>query len=93
MEKRYGVKIVGTAKENNTNFIKGETYTCVIGKRDSVLAAYGSAWRGHEVKLNNASILENGYKRVFGAVQSLKKWKKYQEEFWDNEVSIVEYEI
>ena len=41
MEKRYGIKIVGTAKENNTNYVKGETYTCVIGKRDFVLAACG----------------------------------------------------
>ena len=93
MEKRYGVKIIGTAKENNTNFIKGETYTCVIGKRDSVLAAYGSAWKGHEVKLTNESVLKNGYRQVTSAVQSLKKWKKYQEKFWENDVSIVEYEI
>ena len=93
MEKRYGIKIVGTAKENNTNYVKGETYTCVIGKRDFVLAACGGMWAGHEVELDNESILKNGYRQVTGAVQSLKKWKKYQEEFWENDVSIVEYEI
>lgn len=93
MEKRYGIKIVATAKENNTNYVKGETYTCVIGKHDCVLAAYGGMWAGHEVKLTNESVLKNGYRQVVGAVQSLKKWKKYQEEFWENDVSIVEYEV
>jgi len=80
------------AKENNTNF-KGETYTCVMGKRDSILEAHGSMWKGFEVKLNNKSVLDNGYRQVIGAVQSLKKWKKYQEEFWENDVSIIEYEV
>ena len=93
MEKRYGIKIVGTAKENNTNYVKGETYTCVIGKYDSILSACGSMWRGFEVKLNNEIVLKNGYRQVAGAAQSLKKWKKYQEEFWENDVSIIEYEI
>lgn len=92
MEKRYGVKITGTARENNTNF-KGETYTCVIGKSDSILEAHGSMWQGSEVTLNSQSVLKNGYRQAAGAVQSLKKWKKYQEEFWKNDVSIVEYEV
>ena len=93
MEKRYGVKIVATAKENNTNYVKGETYTCVLGKCDSVLSAFGCMWNGFEVKLNKENILGNGYRQVTGAVQSLKKWKNYQKEFWENDVSIVEYEI
>ena len=80
MEKRYGIKIIGTAKENNTNYVKGETYTCVIGKHDSVLLACGGMWTGHEVKLNKETILENGYRQVTGAVQSLKKWKKYHQD-------------
>ena len=93
MEKRYGIKIIATAKENNTNYVKGETYTCVIGKHDFVLAAYGGMWTGHEIKLTNESVLENGYRQAASAAQSLTKWKKYQEDFWENDVSIVEYEI
>lgn len=92
MTKRYGIRIVATAKGNNTNF-EGETYTCEIGKRDSVLSAHGSMWQGHEVKLNAESILKNGFRQVTGAVQSLKRLKKHQKEFWANDVSIVEYEI
>lgn len=92
MKTRYGIKIIATAKENNTNF-KGETYTCVLGKRNSVLEVHGSMWKGFEVNLNNESVLKNGYYQVASAVQSLKKWKKHQEEFWKNDVSIIEYEI
>ena len=89
----YTVTCIIKTTKGNTNYVKGETYTCVIGKHDSVLLACGGMWAGHEVKLNKETILENGYRQVTGAVQSLKKWKKYQDEFWENDVSVVEYEV
>ena len=64
MEKRYIIKKVIKASDNNENF-KGEIHTYYYGKEDKIIAAQGTTCVDND--LTDYYIKEYGYKRIYDA--------------------------
>ena len=92
--KRYLVKTVYVATENNENF-KGMSEIVYSGKRQTTLGCYGSAAEATYTRrdLWKHDIIEYGYTRRCDAARSWIYKNPQNDEYWRSETSIVEMEI
>lgn len=89
--KKYLVKIVSKATEANTNF-SGKTITFYYGKRQKLVGSFGDEYLGDGIW--DGLAMEYGYNRECDAKRSYQyKNAVGKDSHWENEVSIVKYEI
>ena len=90
--KRYLVKVHGKANEKNKSF-KGAEVIHIFGKKEQMLLSYGKGYIPMNYNFfNGYSVKEYGYKRECDAKRSYF-YKHPEEKYWDNEVSIICFEV